>query len=132
MHGYKKLAETVYRKDEFIEFEATTLSILGKNIPISGGGYLRLFPWGLMKGLLNHHLRKNEIYVLYIHPFELSQSPIPEVPSSTSIVTKFRYSHGRKKVLDRIKKLIELLRSNGYSFTTFSKVQQDLNANLVE
>ena len=28
----------------FMEFEATTLSVLGKNIPISGGGYLRLIP----------------------------------------------------------------------------------------
>ena len=45
MHGYDNLSEAVYRSGEFMEFEATTLSVLGKNIPISGGGYLRLFPW---------------------------------------------------------------------------------------
>lgn len=127
MHGYDKLSEAVYRSGEFMEFEATTLSVLGKNIPISGGGYLRLFPWLLMKTLISQYLKKNDLYVLYIHPFELSQLPVPAVPDSTTTLTKFRYSHGRNRVVDKITRLVELLRSNGYSFTTFSEIQKELN-----
>ena len=127
MHGYDKLSEAVYRSGEFMEFEATTLSVLGKNIPISGGGYLRLFPWLLMKRLISQYLKKNDLYVLYIHPFELSQLPVPAVPDSTTTLTKFRYSHGRNRVVDKITRLVELLRSNGYSFTTFSEIQKELN-----
>ena len=128
MHGYENLSEAVYRSGEFMEFEATTLPVMGKNIPISGGGYLRLFPWLLMKTLISQYLKKNDLYVLYIHPFELSQLQIPKVPASTSTLTKFRYSHGRSGVVEKITKLTELLRSNGYSFTTFSEIQKELNA----
>ena len=129
MQGYDNLSESVYRSGEFMEFEVTTLSVLGKNIPISGGGYLRLFPWLLMKMLISQYLKKNDLYVLYIHPFELSQLPVPAVPDSTTTLTKFRYSHGRNRVVDKIKRLLELLRSNGYSFTTFSEIQKELNVN---
>ena len=128
MHGYENLSEAVYRSGEFMEFEATTLSVVGKNIPISGGGYLRLFPWLLMKTLISQYLKKNDLYVLYIHPFELSQLQVPKVPASTSTLTKFRYSHGRSGVVEKITKLTELLHSNGYSFTTFSEIQKELNA----
>ena len=127
MHGYQNVSDAVYRNGDFMEFEATTLSVLGKNIPISGGGYLRLFPWLLMKTLVSRYLKKNDIYVFYIHPFELSQLPVPVVPKSTSTLTKFRYSHGRYRVADKIKRLVELLRSNGYSFSTFSEIQQEIN-----
>jgi len=125
MNGYDKLSDAVYRSGEFMEFEATTLSVLGKNIPISGGGYLRLFPWLLMKTLVSQYLKKNDLYVLYIHPFELSQLQVPAVPKSTSTLTKFRYSHGRNTVVDKITRLLDLLRSNGYSFTTFSEIQKE-------
>ena len=125
MHGYEKLSEAVYRRGEFMEFEATTLSVLGKNIPISGGGYLRLFPWLLMKTLVSQYLKKNDLFVLYVHPFELSQLQVPAVPKSTSPLTKFRYSHGRKRVVDKITRLVDLLRSNGYSFSTFSEIQKE-------
>ena len=129
MRGYERHSEAVYRNGDFMEFEATTLSVLGKNIPISGGGYLRLFPWFLMKTLVSRYLKRSNIYVLYLHPFELSQLTVPAVPKSTSTLTKFRYSHGRSGVVDKMKRLVELLRSNGYSFTTFSEIQQEINAN---
>ena len=127
MHGYDNLYGAVYRSNEFMEFEATTISVLGKNIPISGGGYLRLFPWFLMKTLINQYLKKNDLYILYIHPFELSQLSVPALPDSTTTLTKFRYSHGRNSVVDKITRLVELLRFNGYSFTTFSEIQKELN-----
>jgi polysaccharide deacetylase family protein (PEP-CTERM system associated) len=125
MHGYDNLSKAVYRSGEFFEFEATTLSVLGKNIPISGGVYLRLLPWFLMKTLISQYLKKNDLYVLYIHPFELSQLPVPAVPDSTTALTKFRYSHGRNTVVDKITRLVDLLRFNGYSFTTFSEIQKE-------
>ncbi len=128
MSGYQKISRSVYKQDAFFEFEATTLPVLGKNIPISGGGYLRLFPWVVMKNLIAQHLKKNDIYVFYIHPFELSQMPIPEIPKSTSSLTKFRFKHGRTKVLDRIKLLADLIQSNDFEFSTFSAVQQELTS----
>ena len=100
---------------------------MGKRIPISGGGYLRLFPWILMKTLITQYLKKNDLYVFYIHPFELSNLDLPSIPRSASTLTKLRFSHGRKRVLDKITKLVNLLRSKGYSFTTFSEIHKEMD-----
>lgn len=127
MHGYDKHSEAVYLNDDFMEFEVTTLSVLRKNIPISGGGYLRIFPWFLMKKLVSQHLKTKNIYVLYIHPFELSKLEIPPMPRSTSTLTKFRYTYGRNKVQEKIIRLVNLLEDNGYSFTTFSEIQKEIS-----
>jgi polysaccharide deacetylase family protein (PEP-CTERM system associated) len=127
MDGFENISKTIYRCEEFMEFEATTLPIMGKRIPISGGGYLRLFPWALMKTLISRYLKLNDLYVLYIHPFELSKLDLPAIPRSTSNLTKFRFSHGRKSVLDKITKLVNLLLSKGYSFTTFKEIRKEMD-----
>lgn len=126
MSGYTSDSQYIYQKDSFLEFEITTYPVLGKNVPISGGGYLRLFPWLLMKDLVKRHLKKNDIYILYIHPFELSKLQAPDVPASTSKLTKFRFMHGRSKVVDRLRRLADLLDSSGYEFTTFKAIHEDI------
>lgn len=128
MQGYEKISNGVYRQEDFMEFEATTIPFFGKHLPISGGGYLRLVPWLLMKMLISRYLRSNDLYVLYIHPFELSRLRVPETPKSTPTLTKIRYAHGRSGVAKKLKKLIQLLRSNGYTFTTFSDIKKEINS----
>jgi polysaccharide deacetylase family protein (PEP-CTERM system associated) len=126
MEGYDPNGSFVYQQEGFLEFEVSTLPVLGKNIPISGGGYLRLFPWTLMKRLVTRHLLKNELYILYIHPFELSKLATPKTPESTSLTTQFRFGHGRNQVIDRIKRLIDLLYDHGYEFTTFRSLHKEI------
>ena len=128
MGGYSQLSDCVYKLGDFFEFEATTLPVAGKNIPISGGGYLRLFPWALMRMLVSKYLECNDLYILYIHPFELSISNSSVIPSTTSLGTRLRFAilQRQGKVGEKIKNLIDLLRSNGYEFTTFSEIQNEL------
>lgn len=128
MTGYSNNSNFIYRKDDFLEFEVSTLPVLGKKVPISGGGYLRLLPWLLTKELVSRHLKKNDIYILYIHPFELSRLPAPTLPSSTSLLTDFRFRHGRKYVAERLKRLIDLLNSYEYEFTTFRAIHEEITA----
>lgn len=130
LHGFEKIQPFVYRHQDFFEFEATTLPILGKNIPICGGAYFRLLPWFLTKELIKKHIENNDIYVFYIHPFELSKLPVPEMPVSTSFLTKYRFSKGRSSVADKLRRLVGLLKDSGYTFTTFSLLQSELRAKL--
>ena len=81
MNGFEKISECVFKDESFFEFEATTLRVLNKNVPISGGGYLRILPWSLMKFFLLKHIAKNNIYTFFIHPFELSNKQIPFISS---------------------------------------------------
>jgi polysaccharide deacetylase family protein (PEP-CTERM system associated) len=126
MSGYKKLASCIYGGDDFVEFEVSTLPLMNKRIPVSGGGYMRLLPWSATKALISKYLATGDLYVLYIHPFELSRMSVPELPKETSKLTRARFSFGRRRVEDKLERLIELIHMNGYTFTTFMQLRNEL------
>ncbi|WP_267401703.1 MULTISPECIES: polysaccharide deacetylase family protein [unclassified Chryseobacterium] len=112
----------IYKKANFYEFEASTVEFLNKNLPVSGGGYLRIFPWFLTKGLLKRFFKTNKHYFFYIHPFEFSENYNIEVPENTNFKTKIRFNMGRKSVENKMHKLIKLLKQNNYEFVTFNQI----------
>jgi polysaccharide deacetylase family protein (PEP-CTERM system associated) len=128
MKGFAQLSPNVYRQGGFFEFQVSTQRVLGKNIPVSGGGYIRILPWVLMRRLISRYAVANELYVLYIHPFELSPQPAPPCPPGTKWSTKLRYRLGRASVASRLSCLLELLQKNGFEFTTFAALRQKLLA----
>jgi polysaccharide deacetylase family protein (PEP-CTERM system associated) len=55
-----------------IEFPVGTARILGVNLPIGGGGYFRLSPFGLIRlGLERVNAREQQPVMFYLHPWEL-------------------------------------------------------------
>ncbi|MDR2440188.1 MAG: polysaccharide deacetylase family protein [Planctomycetaceae bacterium] len=126
MNGFEQVSNNIFRSNNFFEFQTSTQKIFGKDLPISGGGYLRIFPWIVTKTLLNRYCPNNELYTLYIHPFELSTKKSPPFPNGTNLKTKIRFSLGRKTVAEKLVKLIKLLQFNGFQFTTFSQLRQQL------
>jgi len=63
---------------------------MGLNIPISGGGYMRLFPYSLIrKGLSKINAVEKQPFVFYLHPWEFD----PEQPrmSNISVLSHFRH-----------------------------------------
>ncbi len=112
----------IYTKDGMVEFALSTQKFLGKNIAVSGGGWIRLLPWKpLMKPLLNTYLKDAETYTLYIHPFELSKVPMPDVPG-TGFLTNLRARRGLGKQEPRIEELIGMLRDRDFEFATFGEL----------
>ena len=121
LNGFKKQGKDIYKKDFFKVFEVSTIKILGVNIPIAGGGYLRIIPWTLYIWLLKKYLKKAKFINFFIHPFELSNENF-ELPQNTPLLTKFRYNYNRSKVEKRLNSIIELLLKNGYTFKTFNQI----------
>ena len=121
LDGFEKQERDIYKKDSFKVFEVSTIKFLGVNIPIAGGGYLRIIPWPLYIWLLKKYLKKSNFINFFIHPFELSNANF-DLPNNTSPLTKFRYNYKRNKVEKRLNRIIELLKENGYSFKTFSQI----------
>lgn len=119
LNDFDSLAKDIYKKDRFLEFEASTVEIFGKSLPVSGGGYLRIFPWFLTKALLKKYMKTNGNYFFYIHPFEFSRNYNITVPENTDFKTKLRFNAGRKSVEKKMHKLISLLKQNDYEFVTF-------------
>lgn len=76
-YGYPEFSRfpvNVLRPDrgEIFEVPLSTIRLIGKNIPIAGGGYLRFFPirfteWGIQR--LN--VKERQPAVIYLHPWEI-------------------------------------------------------------
>lgn len=124
--GFQEWLPGIYCHGDFFEFEISTLPFFGKRIPVSGGGYLRIYPWVVMKGLLKRYLEKQHLYVLYIHPFETSSQPNPILSSETSRASRFRSSWGRASVLKKLEALVTMLKTHGFEFTTFSALREEM------
>ncbi len=72
------------------EIPITTLSMSGKNFPIAGGGYFRLFPYPFTRwGLRRINWQERRPFVFYIHPWELD----PDQPRMKGACPKSRFRH---------------------------------------
>ena len=121
LDGFEKEERDIYKKDFFKVFEVSTIKFLGVNIPIAGGGYLRIIPWPIYIWLLKKYLKESTFINFFIHPFELSSMNF-DLPENTPYLTKFRYNYKRNKVEKRLNRIIELLKENDYNFKTFSQI----------
>ena len=72
------------------EIPLSTLKIMGKNMPISGGGYFRLYPYFLTRWAIKRFTNQEEnAYIFYMHPWEID----PEQPRVEGISLKSRFRH---------------------------------------
>ena len=125
MTGFTKLVDGVYveNRDGFVEFELPTVKFLGKSLPISGGGYLRIFPWFLISFLVRRFIKNNPFFSIYIHPFEMS-SVKPPVVKELGFLNNFRFKYNIKSVPKKMQKLVKMLKREGYEFMTYSQAQR--------
>jgi polysaccharide deacetylase family protein (PEP-CTERM system associated) len=124
--GFESLSPRIYHQGDFFEFQVSTVRLAGKNIPISGGGYIRFFPWFLMRRLVSKYLKHSELFVFYIHPFEMSPRKKPLLPAEASWADHLRFQIGRFRVPQRLEALIALLRENGFRFVNFTALRREL------
>ncbi len=71
------------------EAPLTTARFLGINIPASGGGYFRLYPYWLTKKLFRRVNTAGRPVIFYIHPWELD----PQQPKHPNLSAKSRFRH---------------------------------------
>jgi polysaccharide deacetylase family protein (PEP-CTERM system associated) len=89
-----------------IEFPLSTIRLLGTNVPISGGGYFRLFPYPIIKRALKSiNEKENKPFIFYLHPWEIDfeQPRIKEV----RLRSRFRHYVNLNKTESRFRKLLE-------------------------
>jgi polysaccharide deacetylase family protein (PEP-CTERM system associated) len=71
-----------------VEFPISTVRLAGSNIPIAGGGYLRLFPCAFIRwGIRRINEKERQPALLYLHPWEID----PEQPRiRANALSRFR------------------------------------------
>jgi polysaccharide deacetylase family protein (PEP-CTERM system associated) len=93
-------------RDKLLEIPVTTLRVLNRNLPSSGGGYFRLFPYGLsrwMLGKVNSGDRESAIF--YFHPWEIDTEQ-PRIPG-ISRKTRFRHYVNIDRMEARLNRLLK-------------------------
>ena len=123
LQDFQRLRRGIFRRDGFYEFGLSKGRIFGKPFPISGGGYVRLSPWQFTKTLLLNYIRKNDYYVFYLHPFELTRQRIPTI-RQLRLYDQYYISQGIRNYGKRIERIIGMLQKHGYEFVTFEQLTQ--------
>lgn len=95
-----------------VEYPLTTFRILnGPNLPVGGGGYLRIFPFWYTQMGVRRAWSEGVTLISYIHPWELD----PEQPKLRGrFISRLRHYTNLAKAEGRLKKLIALAK-----FSTF-------------
>jgi polysaccharide deacetylase family protein (PEP-CTERM system associated) len=73
-----------------LEIPVTTLRVMNRNLPSSGGGYFRLLPYGLSRWMLRKVNRDDrEPTIFYFHPWEIDV----DQPRVAGIDGRTRFRH---------------------------------------
>ncbi len=85
-------------------------------LPISGGGYFRLYPGALFRRLVRRAIVRDGHYLMYLHSWELDPGlPRVKVPG---FGYGFRHYNNLRRTLPRMRQLIAMLDTLGAAFVT--------------
>ncbi len=99
------------------EYPMSTSLLMGRKLPISGGGYFRLFPyWFTQAALKRINIKEKKNFIFYMHPWEFD----PQQPryKSASSLSKFRHYLNLDKTTQRFDKLTQ-----SFPFTSINAQQ---------
>jgi polysaccharide deacetylase family protein (PEP-CTERM system associated) len=88
-----------------IEYPITTFRLLGRNLPVGGGGYLRMFPFWYTRFGFSRTQTENLPLIVYIHPWEIDPGQ-PRLPGR--LTSRLRHYTNLSKTYARLKELVEL------------------------
>jgi len=119
MPGSPRFPYAVRRKNgRIMEFPLSTIRLFGSNIPVAGGGYLRLLPLSFIRwGFRRINRKEGKPAVLYFHPWEID----PNQPRQrVNAFTHFRHYYNLNRMQNKIEQLLQ-----EFTFTSISDLLEN-------
>lgn len=94
------------RPENIIEIPIPTLKMMGRQVPIGGGGYFRLYPYKLTQKLVTKYLKQEkQPYSFYFHPWEIDaeQPRLKDAP----LKSRFRHYVNLTKTEGKLERLLQ-------------------------
>ena len=88
-----------------VEYPLTAVPILGVNLPVAGGGYFRLFPYGVTRWGLRRVRAEGRSLVFYLHPWVVDPGQ-PRVEGARRR-SRFRHYLNLDRTLPRLHRLLQ-------------------------
>jgi len=105
---------------DIIEYPLSTLKLGSRNLPISGGGYFRLYPYAFTRMAIERFNRvEKQPYIFYLHPWEIDPDQ-PRIPN-ISAKTRFRHYLNLNRVEKRLKAMLK-----DFSWTRMDRLHHDV------
>ena len=92
---------------DLCEFPLATTQIRGMRVPAAGGGYLRHFPFGVIKRAFDEHTAAGIPATFYIHPWEIDALQ-PRI--TAPLLTRVRHYRNLHRTLPRLRELLGAFR----------------------
>jgi polysaccharide deacetylase family protein (PEP-CTERM system associated) len=92
-----------------VELPLTVAHFLGRPIPVSGGGYFRMFPFAVTRWGFAKANAAGRPGVFYMHPWEVDAAQ-PDLRHRTSALGAFRHYVGVKGAAGKLDRLLSLFR----------------------
>ncbi len=90
---------------ELMEFPPTTYRVFGQNVPVAGGGYLRLYPLPITKVVMETiNTKEKQPVIVYFHPWEIDEGQ-PRLNGKWK--SKFRHYVNLKTTLPKLECLLK-------------------------
>jgi polysaccharide deacetylase family protein (PEP-CTERM system associated) len=87
------------------ELPLTVASFLGRAVPVSGGGYFRMLPFGITRWGFAQVNRAGRPAVFYMHPWEIDGGQ-PDLRGRTNALGAFRHYVGLKGASAKLERLL--------------------------
>lgn len=106
---FDRFPVTVPRENgSILEIPLSTVKLFGKNIPIAGGGYLRMLPVNFLeRGIRSLNKNERQPAVIYFHPWEIDPGQ-PRLAGST--LSRFRHHVNMKRTVPKLRRLLKRFR----------------------
>jgi len=88
---------------EITEFPMSTVTLLGRRLPVAGGGYFRLFPYRMTRRAIDRINGERQPAMVYLHPWEIDPDQ-PRLPVGP--LTRFRHLVNVGKTEPRLRRLL--------------------------
>jgi polysaccharide deacetylase family protein (PEP-CTERM system associated) len=86
-----------------LEIPMATFTLAGLRLPAAGGGYLRQFPYGVIRHAFRVAHQARQPAMFYVHPWEIDPDQ-PRLPVGP--VTRLRHYGGLARTLPRLRRLL--------------------------
>jgi polysaccharide deacetylase family protein (PEP-CTERM system associated) len=90
--------------DGLWEFPVSTVRVAGRNWPVAGGGWFRLFPLAVTRGAIRRINAEGEPAIVYLHPWEFDPDE-PVVPGASAL-SRFRHRINLHRTEARLRRLL--------------------------
>lgn len=90
-----------------VEAPIAVFQFMGRRVPVGGGGYFRLWPYGVIRRAWRQMERMNRPGVMYMHPYEYDPGELEMYRGSVGWKTRLHQGLGRASFPRKVDRLLQ-------------------------